>query len=47
MTDLDRNVIMKMLSSEEAMKTAKEFIQKYRESLQVPFADLPVIPDKP
>ena len=47
MTDLDRNVIMKLLSSEEAMKTAKEFIQKYRVALQVPCAYLPVIPDKP
>lgn len=47
MTELDKRVIEKMLSSKEAMATAKEFIQKYQESLREPYADHQALQEKP
>lgn len=47
MTDLDKKVIEKILTSEEAMQIAKEFIQKHRVSSQAPVSDPPAYPDKP
>ena len=45
MTALDQKVIEKMLSNEEAMKIAKDFIWKHQESLQAPASDLPAFPN--
>jgi hypothetical protein len=39
MRSLDMKVIEVMLSDIEAMKTAKEFIQKYQATLREPSAD--------
>lgn len=47
MSELDKKVIMKILSSEEAMKIAKDFIQKHQESSQAPVSDPPAFPNKP
>ena len=47
MTDLDKKVIEKILTSEKAMQIAKEFIQKHRVSSQAPVSDPPAYPDKP
>ena len=45
MTALDQKVIEKILSNEEAMKIAKDFIRKHQESSQVPSSDLPASPN--
>lgn len=45
MSELDLKVIEKILSNEEAMRIAKDFIQKHQESLQAPAADLPASPN--
>lgn len=45
MTALDQKVIEKILSNEEAMKIAKDFIRKHQESLQVPASDPPASPN--
>lgn len=39
MSELDIKVIEKILSNEEAMKIARDFIQKHQESLPAPAAD--------
>lgn len=45
MSELDLKVIEKILSDEESMKIAKDFIRKHQESLQAPAADLPASPN--
>jgi hypothetical protein len=45
MTALDQKVIEKILSNEESMKIAKEFIRKHQESSQAPASDPPASPN--
>ena len=47
MTNLDVKVIEKILTDPEAMKIAKAFIQKHRETSQVPASDPRAYPSKP
>lgn len=47
MTELDKKVIMKILSSEEAMKIAKDFIQKHQETSQERASDPTASPNMP
>ena len=45
MSELDQKVIEKILSNEEAMRIAKDFIRKHQESLQELVSDPPASPN--